>query len=269
MADGLASLARYRADPASFIERHLIEPQTGAPFVLLPAERTFLRHAFTLNEDGKLRYSEWIYSCPKKSGKTTFAAIITLTMIFLFGGHYPEVTLAANDQEQAVGRVFEMCRRIIEASPLLKREAKITQDRIAFPAINATINAIPSSFAGAAGGNQNLTVFDELWAYTSERGSRLWDELPPPPTRPIAARLTVTYAGFEGEVAAARRPVPPRSVTAAHRRGPLRRKRAVDVLVAQADRTMADAPVDRGAAPIRAPFCLPAPDPQRVCPAHE
>jgi hypothetical protein len=102
-----------RADPASFIERHLIEPQTGEPFVLLPAERAFLQHAFTLNEDGRLRYNEWLYSCPKKSGKTTFAAIITLTMIFLFGGHYPEVTLAANDQEQAVGRVFEMCRRII------------------------------------------------------------------------------------------------------------------------------------------------------------
>src|SRR5205807_926203 len=93
----------------------------------------------------------------------------------------------------------EMCRRIIEASPLLKREAKITESRITFPALNAVINAIPASFAGAAGGNQNISAFDELWGYTSERSRRLWDELVPPPTRKIACRLTTTYAGFEGE----------------------------------------------------------------------
>ena len=59
-----------------------------------------------------------------------------------------------------------MIRRIIESSPLLKREAKITQDRITFPAFDVTITAIPSNFATAAGGNQNISVFDELWAFT-------------------------------------------------------------------------------------------------------
>jgi hypothetical protein len=44
-----------------------------------------------------------------------------------------------------------------------------------------------------------IAIFDELWAYTSERLRRLFDELVPPPTRLIACRLTVTYAGFEGE----------------------------------------------------------------------
>jgi hypothetical protein len=43
------------------------------------------------------------------------------------------------------------------------------------------------------------TCFDELWGYTSERSRRLWDEMVPPPTRKIAARLTVSYAGFAGE----------------------------------------------------------------------
>src|SRR5262249_54477540 len=72
-------------------------------------------------------------------------------------------------------------------------------DRIMFPALNATFAAIPSNAATAAGGNQCVAVFDELWAYTSERSRRLWDEMVPPPTRRIACRLTVTYAGFEGE----------------------------------------------------------------------
>ena len=42
-------------------------------------------------------------------------------------------------------------------------------------------------------------MFDELWGYTSERARRLYDELVPVPTRLISCRLTVTYAGFEGE----------------------------------------------------------------------
>src|SRR5262249_31581819 len=76
-----------------------------------------------------------------------------------------------------------------------------TQDRITFASIGATISAIGSDYAGAAGGNQNIACFDELWAYTSERSRRLWDEMVPVPTRKIACRLTTTYAGFEGESA--------------------------------------------------------------------
>jgi hypothetical protein len=122
-----------------------------------------------------------------------------LVVILLYGGAFPEATLAANDQDQAVGRVFEAVKRIVEASPLLKREARILQDKIVFSSFTATISAIPASFAGAAGGNQSIAIFDEAWAYASERSRRLWDELVPPPTRKIACRLTVTYAGYEGE----------------------------------------------------------------------
>jgi phage terminase large subunit-like protein len=192
-------LDRWRSNPISFIETVLHDPETKKPFKLLPAERAFLEHAFKRDDDDRLLYPEQIYSCPKKSGKTTFAGIHTLTTLLLFGGSYPEAAICANDQEQSVGRVFTMMRRITESSPLLKREAKITQDRITFPAFDVTITAIPSNFATAAGGNQNISVFDELWAFTSERSRRLWDELVPPPTRQIACRLTTTYAGFEGE----------------------------------------------------------------------
>jgi phage terminase large subunit-like protein len=196
-----SALARWRAEPISFIETVLVNPEIGRPFELLPAERAFLAYAFQLDDSGsgKLKFPEQLYSCPKKSGKTTFAALHVLTLTLLFGGAYPEATLCANDQEQARGRVFEMVRRIIEASPVLKREAKLTESRIVFPAFDATITAIASDAGSAAGGNQSISVFDELWAYTSERSRRLWDEMVPPPTRKVACRLTTTYAGFSGE----------------------------------------------------------------------
>ncbi|HUY27218.1 MAG TPA: terminase TerL endonuclease subunit [Candidatus Binataceae bacterium] len=44
-----------------------------------------------------------------------------------------------------------------------------------------------------------MCIFDELWAYVSERAHRLWDEAIPSPARKVSGRLTVSYAGFEGE----------------------------------------------------------------------
>src|SRR4029077_2525108 len=189
-----------RADPIKFIETVLYDPETNKPFVLLPAERDFLHHAFQLDADGRLLYPEQGYAAPKKSGKTGFAALHGLTTILLFGGYFGEGYCLANDFEQASSRVFQAIRRIVEASPLLKRTARITADRIVFSDFrNAVISAITSDYTSAAGANPTISIFDELWGYTSERSRRLWDEMVPPPTRKIACRLTVTYAGFSGE----------------------------------------------------------------------
>jgi hypothetical protein len=44
-----------------------------------------------------------------------------------------------------------------------------------------------------------VSSFDELWAFTSERSRRLWDEMLPSPVRRVSCRLVTTYAGFENE----------------------------------------------------------------------
>jgi len=46
-----------------------------------------------------------------------------ITVLLLYGGPYAEGYCVANDYEQAQGRAFEMIRHIVEASPLLRREA--------------------------------------------------------------------------------------------------------------------------------------------------
>jgi phage terminase large subunit-like protein len=193
-------LDRWRCDPVTFIETVLHDPETGKPFKLLDAEKQFLAHALRLDADGRLLFQEQVYAAPKKSGKTAFAALITLTMLLLFGSRFAEGYCVANDLEQAQSRVFQAIKRIVEASPMLRREAKITADRIVFPALhNATIATVANDFAGAAGANPTISCFDELWGYVSENSRRLWDEMVPPPTRKITCRLTVTYAGFSGE----------------------------------------------------------------------
>ena len=100
-------LEEYRSNPVRFIAETLIDPETGAPFQLLPAEVVFLDHAFRTDAGGRLIYPEQVFSAPKKSGKTGFAALFTLTMCLIFGGQYAEGYAIANDLEQAQGRVFQ------------------------------------------------------------------------------------------------------------------------------------------------------------------
>ena len=221
----------WRLSPTSFIETALHDPETGRPFMLLKAERDFLQHAFKTGADGRLRYPELIFGAPKKSGKTGFAALHMLTMSCCSAASSPKAMrwrMTSTRHRAASSRPSPASSRPV---PMLRGEAKITADKITFPAFhNATISAIAIDYAGAAGANPTISCFDELWAYISERGRRLWDEMVPPPTRKIACRLTVTYAGFEGESDAARRAVQARSRAAAGRDRPLCRRRHAHVL---------------------------------------
>jgi hypothetical protein len=90
-------IERWQADPCAFIETVLYNPETRQPFVLLDAERAFLQHAFKLGDNGRLLYSDQLYSCPKKSGKTTWAAIMILVVVLLYGGPFSESYALAND----------------------------------------------------------------------------------------------------------------------------------------------------------------------------
>jgi len=190
--------AGYVGDPCGFAEQ-LLDPDTGRPFVLYPAERRFFEEALALTAEGALPFPELLFSGPKKSGKSTLAGVLLVYVVRVLGGRFAEGYCVANDFDQAAGRVFQAVVRIIEASPLLRGTAHATADTITFVETGATITALPSEYAGAAGVNPVCVVFDELWAFTSERSRRLWDELVPVPTRAVSVRLTVTYAGFEGE----------------------------------------------------------------------
>jgi phage terminase large subunit-like protein len=122
-----------------------------------------------------------------------------LYIIVVLGGRYAEGECHANDMEQSAGRVFQSIARIVEATPWLASEARITQNCIEFTATGSTITAKASDYAGSAGGSQSITSFTELWAYTQERARRLWDETVPVPTKQVSVRIVDTYSGFENE----------------------------------------------------------------------
>jgi hypothetical protein len=192
-----STLARYRADPCAFIEECLISPYDGQPYRLIEAERQFIRHAFQLDDDGRLRYPLLVYGAIKKSRKTELAALITIATIVLFGGKYAEGYVVANTLNQATSLCFTGCRRILEASPLFRNEVHFTQDRILFTATQSSITAIANNASGLAGVHPTISVHDEAWASASgERGRAVFDQLIPVPSRKISCRLVVSHAGI-------------------------------------------------------------------------
>ena len=173
-------------------------PETRKPIVLTEPQRRILRHTLTPDDDGLMAYQTILYAAPKKSGKSTLAALIALWWS-LTQEPPNEVYLAANDFDQAQGRVFKALTTAIRLNPYLKDTVDISNKRVLFRTTGTTVEALPADFKGAAGSNHGLTCWDELWGYTSEASRRLWDELTPVPTRRNSIRLIVTYAGFPSE----------------------------------------------------------------------
>jgi hypothetical protein len=85
--DFAAMRAPWRADPCAFVDDGAVrDPETDQKFELNWSQRQFLKHAFRTGQDGRLLYPELLYSAPKKSGKTAFAAMCTLYTIIVLAG---------------------------------------------------------------------------------------------------------------------------------------------------------------------------------------
>jgi hypothetical protein len=193
------ALERWQREPVRFIEEVLRNPRDGQPFQLFDAQRQFFEHAWQTGDDGRLLYPEQCFGAIKKTGKTGTAAMHVLTTTLVYGGRYAEAYCLANDLEQAQGRVFLAIKQICESSPLLMREAEITQSRITFPQTGAVIQALGADATSAAGAHPVVSSIDELWGVQSERSRRLYDEMVPVPTQRISCRLVTTHAGYAGE----------------------------------------------------------------------
>jgi len=69
---------KTRISATEFIRRVIKKSELGKPFKLMPFQEEILNLAFDFDEDGRLPYDTVIFSCPKKSGKTTLNAALML-----------------------------------------------------------------------------------------------------------------------------------------------------------------------------------------------
>ncbi len=194
---------RYARDPVRFIDECIQVNERGRPFRLTPTQRAVLQAAFLFDKLGQLPWTTFVYSAPKKSGKTTVNAALTCWWAYTQDAPN-ELLVLANDLEQSLARVFTTLRKLIQRNPALATSA-VVLDKARIVLSNETeIKALASEYAGAAGSGHGLTSWEELWGATSENSRRLWDELTPVPTdleRGLknSIRLVTTYAGWENE----------------------------------------------------------------------
>src|SRR3990167_2932605 len=157
---------------------------------LFPIQERILAHAFTLRDDGKLPYTTVVYSTVKKSGKTSIEAAI--------GNWYAneappssEIYVCANDLEHGQSLAFANMKYDCD-----QKGYKTFKEEIRFPN-GTTARVLAKEYKSAAGRQCDLTLFDELWGFDSDRGVRLWSELTLTPTTKYPLRVVVTYAGYE------------------------------------------------------------------------
>jgi phage terminase large subunit-like protein len=110
--------------PVTFIDKLVKKNELGQPFTLVDHQREVLRLAFAFDEDGRLPYDTILYSCIKKSGKTTLNGALTLAWGFTQEAAN-EILILANDLEQTLARVFRAMEGIIQHNPELQREAEV------------------------------------------------------------------------------------------------------------------------------------------------
>jgi len=168
------------------------QPQNAPKIRLQAFQKRILRHCFTINpKTGRFPYRTVVYSAPKKSGKSGIGGFV--------GAWYArcveapnKILILANDREQSSQRVFRA------AKPTLYGLGAKKDGKFGLVLGNGSyVSAVTSDPQKEAGDSYGLTIWDELWGYTSERATLLWDELKPVGTRINSMRLVVTYAGFE------------------------------------------------------------------------
>jgi phage terminase large subunit-like protein len=187
----------YGRNPVAFFDAFIRRNELNQPFKLFPHQREIMRLAFAFDQEGCLPWDTIIWSCPKKSGKTTING--GLTTWWSYTQEAPnECLILANDGEQAASRVFRSVTWIIRSNEELSSSARLETTKITL-SNGSLLPWLTCDYSGVAGSNHGLTSWDELWGYVSEGSRRLWEELTPVPTRRNSIRLISTYSGFENE----------------------------------------------------------------------
>lgn len=194
-----------RLSLVEFLERDYLIPETGEPIVLAPHQKAVLNYAFQRDENGRFKFTTVLIGQPKKSGKSALSGGIGRWASETWG-NYGEVYYMGNDAEQAKERGFRAHKVSLQLHPSYNKRKDYLEGRwlckqesMMCLSTGTQVKAVSCDYAGEAGANPILTIWEELWGFIHKDALRFWAELAPSPTRLNSMRLVVTYAGYEGE----------------------------------------------------------------------
>ena len=185
-----------------FIEKHLTHTKgelAKKPFILQEYQKEqIIKPLFGWkNEDGTRKYRTSFIFLPRKNGKSTLAAAIILTLLYIdqeFGAEYYS---AANDRDQAK-LVFECARMMIENNPKLLKYVEIFKNSIVYNAQGSFYKAISRETSTKHGFNSAGFIYDELHGMKESDGENLWQVLETSTgARRQPLSIAITTAGFD------------------------------------------------------------------------
>lgn len=165
---------KYRFDRAEanrvvrFFENRLVHVEgekAGQPFILETWQKKLLRRAFGWKNraDGTRKYRTVYLEVPRKNGKSALASGVGLYL--MYGDKEPgaRVVSAAAEREQAA-IVFDVARKMVEASPKLQEELRVFKSTIVYYKLGTNYKVISAEAYSKHGKNLHGIIFDELHA---------------------------------------------------------------------------------------------------------
>ena len=163
-----------------FIEeflRHSKGRWAGEPFILQKWQREdiILPLFGWLRPDGTRRFRKAYIEIPKKNGKTTLAAALSILMLCGAGEPGAEVYNAAKSREQA-SMCFDEAAEMVKKSTVLGKRLQIIDSRkhITYETTSSKYAALSADAGVAEGKNIHFCSFDELHI---QKTREMWDTL--------------------------------------------------------------------------------------------
>jgi phage terminase large subunit-like protein len=134
----------------------------GKPFILEPWEKAIVATLFGWKrEDGTRRYREAFIFIPRKNGKSTIAAGITLCVLYQDGEGAAECYCVAGDLDQT-DMVYGTAAAMVRQNKRLDGISKVRDSRKRIVYGDSFFRAIPADDKGAHGFNLHFVCGDEL-----------------------------------------------------------------------------------------------------------
>ena len=109
--------------------KHSKGQQAGKPFTLLPWQKYVLGEIFgRLKEDGTRQYRQAYIEIPKKNGKSTLLAGVSLYVLLADGEQGSEVYGCGADREQG-SIIYREAASMVRSSPSLSRVLEVVDSR--------------------------------------------------------------------------------------------------------------------------------------------
>jgi phage terminase large subunit-like protein len=140
---------------------HVTGSLRGQSFTLEPWQQFIIANIFGFIrvETGTRKYKTVYIEVPRKSGKSSFAAIIVNWFLVCEKGNQDIYTAAVSRDQARI--VFDAARQMALISPVIKKRVKMYQHHIIEPKSNSVLKPLAAKANTIEGTNPSLAIVDE------------------------------------------------------------------------------------------------------------